>query len=94
MLRDEYVAAEQLDNESLRICRASGGAWGIVWSLYALAFLKAEALRSSSKTILVLQDLPWSPLHLGETARHGLNRPYPSRSSTTHGYWRNSCSTI
>jgi tetratricopeptide (TPR) repeat protein len=40
MLRKEYTAAEQLDDESLRLCRSSGDAWGLAWSLYTLAFLK------------------------------------------------------
>jgi len=40
MLLGEYPAAEQLINESLRLCQSSGDEWGLAWSLYDLAFLK------------------------------------------------------
>jgi hypothetical protein len=40
MLRGEYLAAEQLVDESLQLCQSSGDDWGLAWSLYDLAFLK------------------------------------------------------
>ena len=79
MLRDEYPAAEQLGQESLRLCAGSSDTWGLAWSLYALAFLKLAqgdlaGARPALEEALVLlrrQDMPFGVfralLALGDT---------------------------
>jgi tetratricopeptide (TPR) repeat protein len=67
MLCNEYAAAEQLDDESLRLCRSSDDAWGTAWSLYALAFLKlavgnlvqAQPALEEALAQLRQQDMPF-----------------------------------
>jgi predicted ATPase/DNA-binding XRE family transcriptional regulator len=79
MLRDEYPEAEQLLDESLRICQSSGDAWGLAWSLYARAFLllaqgdlvQAQPALEEALAQLRQQDIPFGAfrtlLALGHT---------------------------
>ncbi len=53
MQRDEYEAAGNLLNESLKVCESSRDEWGLAWSMYALAFLKlAQGDLPASQTSL------------------------------------------